>query len=85
MPLRNTPSSWNAQPSVYNYIKEVYPDVFAEIKKRVDDGSWQLVGPMWVESDLNLSGGETLPGIKHSKQYHAAGDCKQNRGDVFKV
>ena len=49
-----------SQPSVYNYIKEVYPDVFAEIKKRVADGSWQLVGPMWVESDLNLSGGETL-------------------------
>ena len=31
-----------------------------EIKKRVANGSWQLVGPMWVESDLNLSGGETL-------------------------
>lgn len=49
-----------SQPSVYNYIKEVYPDVFAEIKKRVAEGTWQLVGPMWVESDLNLSGAETL-------------------------
>ncbi len=49
-----------SQPSVYSYIKEVYPDVFAEIKKRVAAGSWRLVGPMWVESDLNLSGAETL-------------------------
>ena len=49
-----------SQPSVYNYIKEVYPDVFAEIKRRVAAGSWRLVGPMWVESDLNLSGAETL-------------------------
>lgn len=49
-----------SQPSVYNYIKEVYPDVFKELKKRVAEGSWRLVGPMWVESDLNLSGAETL-------------------------
>ena len=49
-----------SQPSVYNFIKEVYPDVFEEIKRRVAAGSWQLVGPMWVESDLNLSGAETL-------------------------
>jgi len=49
-----------SQPSVYQFIKDVYPDVFEEIRRRVADGSWQLVGPMWVESDLNLSGLETL-------------------------
>ena len=49
-----------SQPSVYNFIKETYPDIFAEIKRRVAAGSWRLVGPMWVESDLNLSGAETL-------------------------
>ncbi|MBR0536297.1 MAG: alpha-mannosidase [Clostridia bacterium] len=49
-----------SQPSVYNYIKEVYPDIFEQIRKRVADGRWRLVGPMWVESDLNISGAESL-------------------------
>ena len=49
-----------SQPSVYNYIKEVYPDVYEQIRQRVKDGKWRLVGPMWVESDLNISGAESL-------------------------
>ena len=49
-----------SQPSVYNYIKEVYPDIYEQIKKRVKDGKWRLIGPMWVESDLNISGAESL-------------------------
>lgn len=49
-----------SQPSVYNYIKEVYPDVFEQIRQRVKEGRWRLVGPMWVESDLNISGAESL-------------------------
>ncbi len=49
-----------SQPSVYNYIKEVYPDIFEQIKQRVKDGKWRLIGPMWVESDLNISGAESL-------------------------
>ena len=49
-----------SQPSVYNYIKEVYPDIFEQIRQRVKEGKWRLVGPMWVESDLNISGAETL-------------------------
>lgn len=49
-----------SQPSVYNYVKEVYPDVFEQIKARVKDGKWRLIGPMWVESDLNISGAESL-------------------------
>ena len=49
-----------SQPSVYNYIKEVYPDIFAQIRQRVKEDRWRLVGPMWVESDLNISGAESL-------------------------
>ena len=49
-----------SQPSVYNFIKEVYPDIFEQIRQRVREGRWRLVGPMWVESDLNLSGAESL-------------------------
>ena len=49
-----------SQPSVYNYIKEVYPDIFEQIRQRVKEDKWRLVGPMWVESDLNISGAESL-------------------------
>ena len=49
-----------SQPSVYNYIKESYPDVYEQIKQKVADGQWLLLGPMWVEGDLNISGGEAL-------------------------
>lgn len=49
-----------SQPSVYNYIKEVYPDIFEQIRQKVKEGKWRLVGPMWVESDLNISGAESL-------------------------
>ena len=49
-----------SQPSVYNYIKEVYPDIYEQIRQRVKEDRWRLVGPMWVESDLNISGAETL-------------------------
>ena len=49
-----------SQPSVYNYIKEVYPDIFEQIRQKIKEGKWRLVGPMWVESDLNISGAESL-------------------------
>ncbi len=49
-----------SQPSVYNYIKESYPDVFEQIKQKHKEGQWLLLGPMWVEGDLNISGGESL-------------------------
>ncbi len=49
-----------SQPSVYNYIKESYPDVYEQIKQKVAENRWLLLGPMWVEGDLNISGGEAL-------------------------
>lgn len=49
-----------SQPSVYNYIKEVYPDIYEQIRQRVIEDRWRLVGPMWVESDLNISCAESL-------------------------
>ncbi len=44
----------------YNeWIAEKYPQMNAEIKKRVQEGRWELVGGMWVEPDLNMPGGES--------------------------
>ncbi|WP_158793362.1 glycoside hydrolase family 38 C-terminal domain-containing protein [Granulicella sp. L60] len=47
--------------AAYNdWLTEKYPAINDDIKKRVDEGRWELVGGMWVEPDLNLPDGESL-------------------------
>ncbi|MEO6924136.1 MAG: alpha-mannosidase, partial [Bryocella sp.] len=42
------------------WLAEKYPDLNAQIKKRVQEGRWEIVGGMWVEPDLNIPSGESL-------------------------
>ncbi len=42
------------------WLEEKYPQLFERIKKRVQEGRWELVGGMWVEPDLNMPDGESL-------------------------
>src|SRR5262249_55696289 len=44
----------------YSWMEEKYPDLFDEIKQRVKEGRWEIIGGMWVEPDLNMPGGESL-------------------------
>ncbi|MGA7857461.1 MAG: glycoside hydrolase family 38 C-terminal domain-containing protein, partial [Terracidiphilus sp.] len=45
----------------YNeWIADKYPDMNAEIARRIKEGRWEIVGGMWVEPDLNLPDGESL-------------------------
>lgn len=48
------------QPQLYAYIKEDFPEIYEEIKKRVQEGRWEVDGGMWVEADCNLTSGESL-------------------------
>lgn len=48
------------QPQLYDYIKHDYPELYAEIKRRVADGRWEAGGAMWLEADCNLTSGESL-------------------------
>ncbi len=48
------------QLQLYEYMKEEFPDIFANIKKRVQEGRWEADGSMWVEADCNLTSGESL-------------------------
>ena len=44
----------------YNeWIADKYPAMNAEIKKRIEEGRWEIVGGMWVEPDLNMPTGES--------------------------
>jgi alpha-mannosidase len=45
----------------YNeWLAEKYPEMNDEIKKRIKEGRWEVVGGMWVEPDLNMPSGESL-------------------------
>ena len=47
--------------AAYNeWMAEKYPDMNAQIKKRIQEGRWEIVGGMWVEPDLNMPDGESL-------------------------
>jgi len=47
--------------AAYNeWIADKYPDMNAEIKQRIQEGRWEIVGGMWVEPDLNMPDGESL-------------------------
>ena len=48
------------QPQLYAYIREDFPEIYEEIKKRVKEGRWEVDGGMWVEADCNLTSGESL-------------------------
>ncbi|NHN34218.1 alpha-mannosidase [Paenibacillus agricola] len=48
------------QPQLYEYIEQDYPEVFAKIKERVQEGRWEAGGAMWLESDCNIPSGESL-------------------------
>jgi len=44
----------------YEWMEEKYPDLFEQIRQRVKEGRWEIVGGMWVEPDLNMPCGESL-------------------------
>jgi alpha-mannosidase len=44
----------------YNaWMARKYPNMNDEIKQRVKEGRWEIVGGMWVEPDFNIPGGES--------------------------
>jgi alpha-mannosidase len=44
----------------YNaWIADKYPEMNEQIKQRIKEGRWEVVGGMWVEPDLNLPDGES--------------------------
>lgn len=44
----------------YEWVEKSDPRMFAEIKRRVAEGRWQIVGGWWIEPDCNVPGGESF-------------------------
>ena len=44
----------------YEFVRQHYPMLYEKIKNAVKDGRWEILGGMWVEPDINITGGESL-------------------------
>lgn len=44
----------------YEWIENNEPEMFEEIKQRIKEGSWEIVGGWWVQPDCNIPGGESF-------------------------
>ena len=49
-----------SQPQLYQWMKDYYPSLYGEVKKKVAEGRWEVQGAMWVEPDANVPSGESL-------------------------
>ncbi len=49
-----------SQPQLYQWMKDFYPNIYAQVKARVAEGRWEVQGAMWVEPDANVPSGESL-------------------------
>ena len=50
----------SSQAAMYEYVEKCDPELFAEIKARVAEGRWVIVGGWWVQADCNIPGSEGL-------------------------
>ncbi len=64
-----------SQSTVPTYIEmeKRYPNLFAQVKKRIKEGRWEFIGAMWVEPDCNLISGESfarqlLHGVRYAEK-----------------
>ncbi|HHV96286.1 MAG TPA: alpha-mannosidase [Clostridiaceae bacterium] len=44
----------------YKWVEEANPEMFNEIKKRVEEGRWVIVSGWWIQPDCNLPSGESF-------------------------
>ncbi len=44
----------------YQWVEENAPEMFEEIRKRVREGRWVIVGGWWIQPDCNLPSGESF-------------------------
>lgn len=48
----------------YNWVEENAPEMFEEIRERVKEGRWIIVGGQWIQPDCNAPSGESF--ARHS-------------------
>jgi alpha-mannosidase len=44
----------------YEWVAQNDPPMLEEIRKRIDEGRWNVAGGWWIEPDMNIPGGEAM-------------------------
>lgn len=56
----------------YQWVEENDPEMFEEIRARVKEGRWVIVGGMWIQPDMNTPSGESFARqLLYSQRYFA--------------
>ena len=50
----------HSTPALYEWMEIHQPEVFTGICQQIQAGTWEVVGGMWIEPDLNLISGESI-------------------------
>jgi alpha-mannosidase len=59
-----------SQTSVYKIVQDYDPELMEQIKKRIQEGRWEITSTAWVETDKNMPSTESLlRHIKYTKDY----------------
>jgi len=49
-----------SQAAAYKWVEDSDPALFAQIREKIKDGRWKIVGGWWVQPDMNIPCGESL-------------------------
>lgn len=49
-----------SQMKLYEDLKALYPEIYKQIRERVRENRWEVIGGMYIEPDCNLISGESL-------------------------
>ena len=49
----------NSSAGMYEWIEQNDPPMFEEVKARIAEGRWEIVGGWWIQPDCNIPGGES--------------------------
>jgi alpha-mannosidase len=44
----------------YKWLEEEHPETFEKVRRKVKEGTWEIVGGAWVEPDGNMPSGESF-------------------------
>jgi len=50
----------HSTPALYEWVEHNLPDLFAEIQAQVQQETWEPIGGLWIEPELNLINGEAI-------------------------
>ncbi|NOY81316.1 MAG: alpha-mannosidase [Kiritimatiellaeota bacterium] len=49
-----------AAAAIYEWIEKTEPELFGEIRERVEEGRWRITGGWWIQADCNIPSGESF-------------------------